>query len=422
MVDIITNIVYDKATKLEVVVLRVVKLRIYPTREQELYLAKSFGSCRWLWNKFLAQHNETYKTTGKGLSRLDYQKQLPQLKKEFEWLSEPYSQCLQVVCLNLSQAFVNFFEGKSQPPNFKQKHGRQSITYPQNVKLEGDDLKLPKIGEIHAKVHRKLEGKLKTVTVSKNPDGKYFASLLYEDGKTGTKSSSEGKAIGIDLGLIDFAVTSEGSKFNNPKWMRKREKNLKRKQQSLAGKVKGSNSRNKARILVAKTHAKVSRCREDFLHKLSRKIVNDNQVIVLENLCVKGMVRNPNLSKAISQVGWGMFCTMLKYKAEQDGKVYLEIDRFFPSSKTCNHCLNRVDSLPLDIRSWVCDRCSTQHDRDINAAINIKNEGLRILSLGTSDTADGDFVSPKRGRKNSMVRQKSVKSEAHAVCESISPG
>ncbi|MBV8882392.1 MAG: transposase, partial [Chroococcidiopsidaceae cyanobacterium CP_BM_RX_35] len=324
--------------------------------------------------------------------------------------------------LNLSQAFVNFFEGRSQPPNFKNKHGRQSISYPQNVKLEGDYLKLPKLGEVYARVHRRLEGKLKTGTISKTPDGKYFASLLYEYDWELSKCCTEGKAIGIDLGLIDFAVTSDKSKFNQPKWMGKREKNLKRKQQSLARKVKGSGSRNKARILVAKTHSKVSRCREDFLHKLSRKIVNENQVIAVESLCVKGMVRNPNLSKAISQVGWGMFCTMLKYKAEQEGKVYLEIDRFFPSSKTCNHCLNRVDDLPLDIRSWVCNRCNTQHDRDINAAINIKNECLRILSLGTSDTADGDFVSPKRGRKNSMVRQKSVKSEAHAVSQRISAG
>lgn len=394
--------------------LKVVKLRIYPTAEQEIALAKSFGCCRWLWNRFLAQHNETYKATGKGLSRLDYQKQLPQLKKEFEWLAQTYSQCLQVVCLNLSQAFVNFFEGRAQPPNFKNKHSRQSISYPQNVKLEGEYLKLPKIGDVYTRVHRKLEGRLKTVAISKNPDGKYFASLLYDVAIKNSGSSSEGKAIGIDLGIIDFAVTSDGSKFNQPKWINKREKNLKRKQQSLARKVKGSNSRNRARILVAKTHSKVSRCREDFLHKLSRKLVNENQVIVVENLHVKGMVCNPNLSKAISQIGWGMFCTMLKYKAEQEGKVYLEINRFFPSSKTCNHCLNRVDSLSLDIRMWVCNRCNTQHDRDINAAINIRNEGLRILSLGTSDTADGDFVSPKRGRKNSMVRQKSVKSEAHA--------
>lgn len=283
--------------------LKVIKIRIYPTEEQEVCLTKSFGCTRWFWKRFLAQHNEVYKETGKGLSRFDYQKQLPQLKKEFEWLGEAYSQCLQVVCLNLSRAFINFFEGRARYPKFKSKHGRQSTIYPQNVKLEGEYIKVPKVGNIFGKIHREVAGKLKTVTLSKNPDGKYYASLLFEDGLSVATPSTEGKAIGLDLGLTDFVVTSDSNKIKQPRGMKKREKNLKRKQQKLARKVKGSKSRDKARRLVAKTHSKVARCREDFLHKLSRKIVNENQVIVVEDLHVKGMVQNPNLSEAISQVG-----------------------------------------------------------------------------------------------------------------------
>lgn len=389
--------------------LKVVKVRLYPTTEQEEALSRSFGCVRWLWNRFLAQNNQTYQATGKGLSRFDYQKQLPQLKQEFEWLGETYSQCLQVVCLNLSRAFINFFEGRAQYPQFKSKKSKHSVSYPQNVKIQGDYLKLPKIGQIYARIHRDVIGELKTVTISKNPDGKYFASLLLEDGTDATTKSSDGKAIGIDLGLSDFAVASDGSKFKQPKWMKRRERNIKRKQQNLSRKVKGSQNRDKACRSVALAHSKVSHCREDFLHKLSRKVVNENQVIVVEDLHVKGMVRNPNLSKAISSVGWGMFCTMLKYKAEAEGKVYLEVSRFFPSSKTCNHCLNVVGSLPLDVRAWTCSSCNTHHDRDINAAINIRNEGLRTLASGTGATAYGDSFSPKRGRKKSTVRQESVK-------------
>ncbi|HAO12073.1 MAG TPA: transposase [Planktothrix sp. UBA8407] len=365
------------------------KYRIYPTIEQQTSLAKSFGCCRWYWNYALNLCQETYKTTGKGLSRTVIQRLLPQLKKEYPWLTDAYSQCLQVVALNLSTAYKNFFEKRAKLPRFKSKHGRQSISYPQNVKFQGDYLKLPgKVGLVYCLRHREFEGTIKTVTVSKNPDGKYYASVLVDDGKETPNLSTNGKAIGIDLGLTHFAITSDGDKYSNPKHFVKHERNLKRKQQKLSRKQKGSQSRQKARLKVAKVHSKISRCREDFLHKLSRKIVNENQVIAVEDLGVKNLVRNHKLAKAISDCGWGMFSTMLKYKAEKEGKTYLEVDRFFPSSKTCNVCLNQVGSLPLDVRSWPIEHCQTTHDRDINASINIKNEALRILSLGTSDTAN----------------------------------
>jgi putative transposase len=365
------------------------KYRIHPNIEQETALAKSFGCCRWYWNYALNLCQETYKQTGKGLSRKTIQGLLPELKKEYPWLTNSYSQCLQVVALNLSVAYKNFFEKRARLPRFKSKHGRQSISYPQNVKFEGDYLKLPgKVGLVYCFRHREFQGVIKTVTISKNPDGKYYASVLVDDGKEAPVASTNGKAIGIDLGLTHFAITSDGDKYNNPKHFAKHQRNFKRKQQKLSRKQKGSNSRQKARLKVAKVHAKISRCREDFLHKLSRKIVNENQVIAVEDLGVKNMVKNHKLSKAISDCGWGMFGTMLKYKAEKEGKTYIEINRFFPSSKTCNVCLNKVGNLLLDVRSWTCEHCQTTHDRDINASINIKNEALRILSLGTSDTAN----------------------------------
>lgn len=202
------------------------------------------------------------------------------------------------------------------------------------------------------------------MTVSKNCSNQYFAAILFDDGKDKPEPKADGKAIGIDLGLTHFAVTSDGSKFDNPRILNKHEKNLKLKQQQLSRKQKGSNNRIKSRNKVARVHRKITNCREDFLHKLSRRIVNENQVIVLENLNVKGMMQNRKLSKAIHQVGWGMFCTMLKYKAEMSGKIYLEVDRFFPSSKTCHVCLNQVGSLPLDVRFWACEKCQTKHDRD----------------------------------------------------------
>ncbi|MBZ8182077.1 RNA-guided endonuclease InsQ/TnpB family protein [Oscillatoria salina] len=386
--------------------LKATKFRIYPTAEQRYHLAQSFGCCRFAWNYALNLTNEAYKATGKGLNRFAIQKEITNLKKEYEWMNEPYSQCLQVVALNLSRAFINFFEGRASFPQFKSKHRNQSISYPQNVSIVEDGIKFPKMGVMYAKIHRPIEGKIKTVTVSMNALGQYFASVLVDDEKDIPEKSVEGKAVGIDLGLTHFAITSDGSKFDNPRWIVKHERNLRAKQKRLSRRQKGSNSRNKTRKQVAGVHNKISRCREDFHHKLSRRIVDENQVIVVENLAVKNMVKNHCLAKAISQVGWGQFCTMLKYKAEWEGKVYIEVDRFFPSSKTCNVCLNQVRSLPLDVRTWQCQKCQTTHDRDVNAAKNIRDEGLRILSSGTGEIAyRPDVRRDSRGRKKSTISQ-----------------
>ncbi len=383
--------------------MKAVKVRTYPSDEQKESLSKAFGCARWFWNNSLSETNRLYKETGKGLSQQEMNHRLPGLKKEFEWLAEPYGQVLQAVSLNLSRAFINFFDGRATFPNFKSKFGKQSIQYPQNVKLNDEGLKLPKLGMIPAKIHRVLDGKLKTVTVSMTASGKYFASLLFDDDVPELVKSSDGKAVGIDLGLTHFAITSDGSKFDNPRVLKRRAKNLKRKQQKLSHNGKGSNTRKKAKRIVARVHERIANTRKDFLHKLSRKMVNENQVICVENLAVKNMVKNHNLAKAISDASWGEFTGMLEYKAREEGKYYIEVDRFFPSSKTCSVCLNRVGRLPLNIRSWQCQNCETKHDRDVNAAINIRDEGLRILALGTSAAANGGKVSPRSGRRKSSV-------------------
>ena len=382
-----------------------VKIRLYPRNEQVVTLAQHFGCARWWWNYALNKCIETYKETGKGLTRSAMNSMLPKLKqeKETEWLRECYSQVLQSVSLNLSRAYLNFFAGRARYPRFKSKLRKQSIQYPQQVKQIESNLKFPgKLGIVKAKIHRPLSGEIKTVTVSMTASGKYYASVLLEREGNLARSKTENKIIGIDLGIKDFAITDDGhqtSKYGNPRHLAKHQKNLQRKQQKLARKQLGSNRRNKARKLAAKVYERIGNVRQDFLHKLSRKIVNNNQVVVVENLNVKGMVRNHKLAKAISDCSWAKFVNFLDYKLSQSGKLLLEIDRFFPSSKTCSNCHYKVEKLPLDIRDWTCPSCQTHHDRDKNAAINIRAEGIRILqtSLGTSDAAKGGNVRPKLG-------------------------
>ncbi len=395
-----------------------IKVRIYPTDEQTIILAQHFGCSRWWWNYALNHCIDTYKATGKGLSRASLNSMLPKLKKaeETKWLTGCYSQVFQATTLNLTTAYKNFFDGRAKFPRFKSKKHKQSIQYPQSVKVVDGNLKFPgKVGVVKTKFdQRQIEGEIKTVTISMTPSGKYFASVLTQLEGDNPKPSHNGKVAGIDLGIKDFAIVHDGkktSKFSNPKHLYKHEKNLARKQAKLARKQKGSNSRNKARKLVARIHERVSNVRQDYLHKLSRKLVDDNQVIVVENLNVKGMVRNHNLAKAISDVSWGMFVNFLSYKLEWEGKVLVEIDRFFPSSKTCSSCFYQVSDMPLDLRNWQCPNCGVHHDRDENAAKNIRAEGIRMLkSSGMGDSAKVGDVRPKRGRK-SVLRQSPVKLE-----------
>lgn len=380
------------------------KVRIYPTARQEEALAKAFGCARWLWNNSLSETQKVYKETGKGLGQFALNKRLPELKKEYEWLSETHSQVLQSVSLNMSRAFVNFFERRAKYPKFKSKHGKQSIQYPQGVKIvEGCKIFLPKIGHIKAVFHREIVGKIKTVTVSRNKAGRYFASVLTETGVAMPAASFDGKIIGIDVGLTHLAVTSDGSKFDNPRHLERAAKNLRRKQQKLSRKVKGSNARNKARILVAKAHERAANARKDWLHKLSRRLVDENQVIAVEDLHVKGMMKNHCLAKAIGDAGWGMFTGFLEYKAARAGKGFIKVNRYFPSSKACSSCMHVQSSMPLNIRSWLCDKCGVSHDRDVNAAQNISLEAQRMIAAGIAVTANRGDVSRARGRKSSVL-------------------
>ncbi|MEH1921364.1 RNA-guided endonuclease InsQ/TnpB family protein [Nostoc sp.] len=409
---------------------KVVQVRLYPSVEQQIQLAQAFGCARWWWNYALNKSIETYKETGKGLSRAALNALLPELKKAEEtvWLSECYSQVLQATTLNLTTAYKNFFEKRAGFPKFKSKHGKQSIQYPQNVKVVDGNVKLPgNIGVVKAKIHRAIEGKIKTVTISKTPSGKYLASILTElEGEN--PLISEGKIYGIDLGLKHFAVVTDGekiTKYDNPKHLAKHEKNLKRKQKKLARKQKGSNSRNRYRKVVAKVYEQVSNSRQDFLHKLSYKLVSDSQAVIVENLNVLGMVtledsltlryRNHKLAKSISDVGWGTFTNFLAYKLERKGGKLIEIDRWFPSSKLCSNCFYQVSEMSLDVREWTCPHCNTHHDRDENAAINIRAEGIRMLKAeGSAVSAVGGEVSPQLGRK-SKFRHSPVITEAHTV-------
>ncbi|AFZ22882.1 transposase, IS605 OrfB family, central region [Cylindrospermum stagnale PCC 7417] len=411
---------------------KAVLVRLYPTTEQVQQLAQAFGCARWWWNYALNKSIETYKETGKGLSRVALNALLPSLKKAEDtvWLADCYSQVLQATTLNLTTAYKNFFEKRAGFPLFKSKHRKQSIQYPQYVKIVDGNVKLPgNVGIVKAKIHRPIEGKIKTVTVSKTPSGKYFASILTEiEGDFPTTSEAATarlgvpgikqvacKIYGIDLGLKHFAVVTDGekvSKYDNPKHLAKHEKNLKRKQQKLARKLQGSNSRSKYRKVVAKVYERVSNSRQDFLHKLSYKLVSDSQAVIVENLHVKGMVRNHNLAKSISDAGWATFTNFLAYKLERNGGKLVEIDRWFPSSRLCSHCFTSVGEMPLAVREWTCPHCGTHHDRDGNAAINIRAEGIRMLKAeGSAVSAVGGQISPKLGRK-SKLRHSPVITEA----------
>ena len=386
------------------------KIRIYPTNEQKQQLAGAMGCCRWWWNFALNKSIETYKQTGKSLSRSALNALLPNLKKEYEWLkTEVYSQSLQQTSLNLSRAFINFFEKRAKFPRFKSKHRKQSVGFPQSVRIEGDYIYLPKIKLVKAVFDRRYYGKIKTVTVTKDSSDKYFASIIYEV-EACFLSGNGNKILGIDLGIKDFAIVSDGaktSKYANPRHIKRHEKNLTKKQKKLSRKQLGSNSRCKAKKLVAKIHARISNSRQDFLHKLSRKLTQISKVIVVENLNVRGLVRNHKLAKAISDVGWGMFINFLSYKLEREDKKLVEIDRFFPSSHICPDCLTQQPKMNLLVRQWSCinQACLAKHDRDEAASRNIRAEGIRMLKAdGIAVSASRGSVRQDRGRKTKVMQ------------------
>lgn len=361
------------------------KFQLLPTKEQQVLLAKHFGSKRFVWNYFLNRRKEEYLNNKSTLNYYDCAAELVELKKseETQWLKEVNSQSLQHSLKDLDGAYNKFFRKESQFPNFKSKWDKQSFRVPQFNKIENDKLYFPKFKEgIKINTHREF-GEIKFVTISKTPTGKYFASLTCEVEEP-YKLKPISKSIGVDLGVKDFAVCSDGMRFSNPKHYHKLENKLKYNQRQLSKKVKGSNSRVKQRKQVALIHEKITDSRKDFLHKLSHKLIHENQVICIEDLNVKGMMSNHKLAKSIQNCGWGEFVRQLNYKAEWNGREIVKIDRFFPSSKTCNNCGWINESLTLKDREWECSSCGTKVDRDLNASLNILQQGLnQKCGLGT---------------------------------------
>lgn len=375
------------------IVRKAFRYRIYPTTEQEQVLAVQFGHARFVWNWALALRKQAYQETGKGISYYDLKRRATALKSqsETEWLREADSQVLQAKIEDLEKAYKNFFARRAKFPRFKSKRDGQSIRYPQRFKFHENFTYLPKIGWIKTRFHRLLEGRPKNVTVSKTKTGKYFVSIQCEVGMI--EQSARSGEIGIDLGIKSFLATSEGWKRDNPRHLQQAEKRVKRLQRQVSRRVKGSAGREKARILLARQHEKVANQRKDFLHKLSTELIDCNGLIGMEDLNVRGMVKNRRLANAISTTGWGMFRLMLEYKGEWYGSYVHKVDRFFPSSKTCSSCGYVLDELSLSVRGWQCSVCEAIHDRDINSAINILNETRAGVARSH---AGGESVSPGR--------------------------
>jgi len=361
--------------------LKAYKYRLKPTKNQIILLEKHIGSCRYIYNWALNLKIKTYEQTGKSISQFDINKQITILKKENEWLKEANSQSLQGMTRNLESAFTRFFREKNGFPNFKSKKNPiQSFPVPQHyyADFEKGIVKLPKIGEVKAVLHRSFEGTLKTATVSRSATGEYYISILVEDGKElpVKEAFTESTTVGIDVGIKDFAVLSTGEKVENPKYLKNSLKRLKVLQKRVSRKQKGSKNREKAKQRLAVLHEKISNQRNDFQHKLSFKLVSENQALAVETLNVKGMIKNHHLAQAIWDSAWSSFVTKLEYKAEWYGKTLLRIGQFEPSSKVCNVCGFHNSELTLKDREWTCPDCKTRHDRDINAAINIKKFAL----------------------------------------------
>jgi putative transposase len=348
------------------------KFRLYPTPEQEKYLARCFGCSRFVYNHFLRLIIDAYAESKKHLKYPDTAKLLTTLKKDeqYSWLTQVNSQSLQQALKDLESAFIRFFKKLGSFPVFKKKRNRQSFRIPQHWSITPDGmLKLPKMQPIKMVQHREMEGTPSSVTISKTPTGKYYVSILVEYNQK--EAPLNGGKIGADLGLKDLLITSEGNKYPNPRFYKRGLKRLKRLQRSLSRKTKGSNNRNKQRLLVACSHEKVVNQRLDMQHKLSLQLTCDNQVVAVEDLHIKGMVKNHKLAQAISDAAWGQFLTMLEYKGKLYGCEIHKLDRFFPSSKRCSRCGYIHGNMTLKIREWTCPECGTHHDRDVNAATNI---------------------------------------------------
>lgn len=355
------------------------KFRLFPTKDQEVPLNQHFGHSRWVYNHFLNERKEQYQADKKSDNYYKQAATLTKLKKEEDtkWLKEVNSQTLQFALRSLDTAFLNFFRGNAQFPKFKSRKHKNTFTIPQFGKLEDGKIIIPKFRDgIKVKLHREVKGEIGKMSITKTPTGKYYVSIFTEQEVDELPKTN--RQVGIDLGLKDFVITSDNNKFKNNRYTKKYSKKLKKAQQHLSRKQKGSNGFEKQKLKVAKIHEKIASCRLDTLHKVSKELVESYDLISVEDLNVKGMIKNHKLSKHIADASWGNFVTLLQYKCDWYGKEFVKVNRFYPSSKSCSSCGWINQALKLSDREWTCESCGVVHDRDVNASINILKEGLKI--------------------------------------------